>query len=182
MKGVDRAILVHLAAFRERTAKEVDRPTKQIMDDRLMTDIARAKPKKTEDLYQNRRIHKKFVHRYGKGVLEAVQIGLNTPKSQWPPEPLPALTAQQLGLIELMTTAVRVQCRETGISVDLVTPKKALQELARSEARDQDSIATIWGGGWRADLLTDILTGFIQGKIALGLDPEKQSARLVKSQ
>ena len=179
LKGNDRAILKSLASFREHKAAEIDRPTKQIMDDRLMLDIARAKPKSTQDLYQNRRIHKKFVQRYGEGVLKAVETGKKMPKSQWPDEPLPPLTAQQQGLVELMTTAVRVQCRETGISVDLVSPKKTLHELARANATDEAAIAALWGG-WRSELLASTLAGFIQGRVALGLDPKDYSARLVE--
>jgi ribonuclease D len=178
LKGNDRAILMRIAAFREHKAAEVDRPTKHIMDDRLMLDIARAKPKSTSDLFQNRRIHKKFVQRYGEGVLKAVAEGKDMPKDQWPDEPLPPLTAKQQGLVELMTTAVRVQCRETGISVDLVAPKKTLHKLARADVNDEASIATLWGG-WRAELLATILTGFIQGRVALGLNPDDHSARLV---
>jgi hypothetical protein len=107
-----------------------------------------------------------------------VQEGKETPKSQWPDEPAPPLTAKQQGLVELMTTAVRVQCREMGISVDLVAPKKTLQDLARVGATDEAEIGALFGG-WRASLLAETLTGFIEGRVALALDPKSHGARLV---
>jgi len=76
-----RAVARELAAWRERTASELDRPVGSIVADPAMVELAKRRPTSTSGLEQIRGLHPPTIKRRGQAILDAIARGRS---SRWP--------------------------------------------------------------------------------------------------
>ena len=74
-----RAVAKRLAAWRERTAANEDRPVGQVLQDPPLLELAKRHPRHADALGQIRGIHPSFIKRRGAELLEAITAGLGGP-------------------------------------------------------------------------------------------------------
>ena len=84
------AVLVDVAAWRERTARRRDQPTAWVMKDPTLVEIARAAPRTADDLRRIRGVGKGFAGREADDLLAAVEAGLGRTPPPADPSPLDA--------------------------------------------------------------------------------------------
>jgi len=72
----DRRVLRHLWRLRDVTARELDRPPYKVFPDRVLILLSEKKPTSIESLKRHVRGSSTMVRRYGDGMVEAVQKGL----------------------------------------------------------------------------------------------------------
>ena len=81
------AVLMELAAWREREAQTQDVPRARILKDEALYDIASQAPRTPEDLGSLRTLHNGFARSMrGRAVLEAVSRGLERDPKTIPPD------------------------------------------------------------------------------------------------
>jgi ribonuclease D len=74
-----RAVARELAAWRERTAAEADRPVGSIVADPALVELAKRTPSSTQGLEQIRGLHPPVIKRRGAAILEAIARGRDAP-------------------------------------------------------------------------------------------------------
>jgi len=161
------ALAAALAAWREREAQARDVPRNRILKDEALLEIAAHPPADAEALNHMRALPRGFgASRQGKGLLEAVRLGLESP----PPEEALTETHQRRGrepapaALDLLKTLLRLRCNEFGVAPRLVADSEDLERLA---AGDDEGVTALHG--WRAEVFGNDARKLREGRLAISL-------------
>ncbi|HRE20640.1 MAG TPA: ribonuclease D [Rhabdaerophilum sp.] len=164
-KPVERAILMELAAWREREAQTRDVPRGRILKDDGLAEIAVAQPRNTEDLARLRAIPNGFERsKAGAEILEAVMRG----KARDPatiPQPEPERTGANGSLVQLLKVLLQSVCEKNQIAPKLVASSDDIDRLAARPEVDMPVLQ-----GWRGEIFGQVALRLIRGEVLLGLE------------
>lgn len=164
-KPVERAILIELAAWREREAQSRDVPRGRILKDDGLAEIAVAQPKSSEDLSRLRAIPNGFERsRAGAEILEAVARG----KAR-DPATIPAIESERGGgsgaLVQLLKVLLQAVCERNHVAPKLVATADDIDRLASKPDEDMPVLK-----GWRGEVFGQVALQLIRGEVMLGLE------------
>ncbi|WP_238364827.1 ribonuclease D [Mesobacterium pallidum] len=157
------AIVRELAAFRERYAQSRDVPRNRVFKDDALVELASTKPMNLNDLGRSRLLLREA--RKGdiaEGIMEAVKVGVNCPKSE-----LPEIDRRQEklqvnpALADLLRVLLKAKTEDAGVAPRLVASAADLDAIAGGE-RDAPALT-----GWRRELFGNDALRLCEGKIAL---------------
>jgi ribonuclease D len=181
------AVLMELAAWREREAQAQDVPRARILKDEALYDIASQAPRTVEDLGSLRTLHNGFARSMrGRAVLEAVGKGLERDPSSVPPiergEPMPP---EAQAVVDLLRVLLKATAGRHGVAPKLIATSDELEEIARSDEMDVPVLR-----GWRKKLFGDDALALKRGELALAIrqgevaviEPESAPAEKPKDQ
>ncbi len=159
--------LIELAAWRENEAQSRDVPRGRLLKDDVLFEVARSAPKTTQELGRIRGIPKGFERsESGKGILEAVQFGLEIPKEDLPKidrhrnkEPVSA------DVLDLLRVLLKRQCETYDVAPKLIANAADLEAIARSDDADVPAMR-----GWRREVFGDIALKLKAGELGLKLE------------
>ncbi|MGQ0458059.1 MAG: ribonuclease D [Hyphomicrobium sp.] len=160
------AILVELAAWRERLAQAQDVPRGRILRDDALYDIANQMPATAEALGQLRTLSDGFARSSrAKEILEAVKSGLaRDPKALPKIERAEALSAEATATLELLKVLLKSSAAEHGVAPRIIADSEDLELLATQEAPNVLALQ-----GWRRQLFGDAALALKRGELALTL-------------
>ncbi len=163
----DRAVARELAAWRERTAAEEDRPVGSVLRDPTVVELAKRQPSGRRELAQIRGVNPDVVRRRGAAVLEAIARGKEA-------EPVHLDEGDRLQtdtgdgpVIALAESLVRSRAQEAGLAYELIAARADLAPIvvaARRGAPEPD-VRTL--RGWRRELVGAELLELLAGGRAL---------------
>jgi ribonuclease D len=166
-----RAVARELGAWRERTAREEDRPVGQVLADQALVEVARRRPADTRALEQIRGIPQHIARRRAREVIEVVEASADA-------EPIPSEDGRRTmtdkrdaPLIALCEALVRARSLQEKMAYELIASRADLTEIvvARRENREPPrEVRTITG--WRRDLVGSELLELLDGHHALAVD------------
>lgn len=179
INGLDpkvRAVAWELAAWREETAREADRPVTTVLNDAALVEIAKRRPAEQRDLEHIRGVNEGALRRRGKAILAAVQRGRerdpipNTASRHVQPDPGDA------PLIALAEALVRTRATEAELAYELIAARADLQRIvtavrsgADTGADAQEDVRTLHG--WRRELVGEELLELLSGRRELRVGP-----------
>ena len=174
----DIAIVRELATWREKEARQADRPKTWIMSDNAIVQIARRKPQSSQSLKRLRGIPRSTINQYGNSLLNAVQRGLaidekNCPPISPPVRPDPLDDAR----LDLAMAFLRGQCLSEGIDIAMVASRTEVKAYISSKKNATDNPLR---AGWRHEFLGADLTALLKGKHAIGIDPDTRLPKLLR--
>ena len=160
------AVLMELAAWREREAQSQDVPRNRILKDEALYDIAGQAPRTVEDLGSLRSLHNGFARsQRGRGVLEAVTKGLERDPKTVPPlqrgEPMPP---EAQAVVDLLRVLLKATAGRHGVAPKLIATSDELEQIARSDDADAAALR-----GWRRKLFGEDALALKRGKLALAI-------------
>ncbi len=160
------AVLMELAAWREREAQTQDVPRARILKDEALYDIASQAPRTQEDLGSLRTLHNGFARsNRGRAVLEAVSRGLERDPKTIPPiergEPMPP---EAQAVVDLLRVLLKATAGRHGVAPKLIATSDELEEIARSDDADAAVLR-----GWRRKLFGDDALALKRGELALAI-------------
>src|SRR6478736_1710348 len=160
------AVLIELAAWREREAQTQDVPRARILKDEALYDIASQAPRTPEDLGSLRTLHNGFARSMrGRAVLEAVSKGLERNPKTIPPiergEPMPP---EAQAVVDLLRVLLKATAGRHGVAPKLIVTSDELEEIARSDQTDVPVLR-----GWRKKLFGDDALALKHGELALSI-------------
>ena len=166
-----RAVARALAAWRERTASELDRPVGSILADPALLELAKRKPTTTAGLEQIRGLHPPTVKRRGQAILEAIALGREAP-------PIPRDEARgrsepgDAPLISLAESLLRGRALEAGLAYELIASRSELDVIVAAARRGdpEPSVRTL--EGWRSALVGADLRDLLMGRSAVAVGPD----------
>ena len=149
------AVLMELAAWREREAQSQDVPRARILKDEALYDIASQAPRTPEDLGSLRTLHNGFARSTrGRAVLEAVSKGLDRDPKTIPPiergEPMPP---EAQAVVDLLRVLLKATAGKHGVAPKLIATSDELEEIARSDEIDVP-VLRVGGGSCSAKTLS----------------------------
>jgi ribonuclease D len=168
-KPKDLAVLMEVAAWREREAQTRDVPRGRVIKDDVIGDIAVQAPTSIERLGHLRSLPKGFERsRWGEQIIEAVKRGLARD-----PKTLPRLerfraAANGTATVELLKVLLRMTAERHGVAAKVIATIDDLDRIAADDAADVPALK-----GWRRDLFGEKALALKQGRLALAVDNGK---------
>ncbi len=160
------AVLIELAAWRERLAQAQDVPRGRILRDEALYDIANQLPGTTEALGQLRTLSDGFARSHrAREIVEVVARGLKRDMKLLPKvdrgEPL---SAQASATLELLKVLLRSAAAEHGVAPRLIADSEDLERLATEAEPNVLALK-----GWRRTLFGEAALKLKRGELALTL-------------
>lgn len=163
-----RAVAHQLAAWRERTASDVDRPVGSIVADPALVELAKRRPSSLSGLEQIRGLHPPTIKRRGAAILEAIARGREA-------DPIPrdeARARTEAGdapLIALAEALLRARALEAGLAYELIASRAELEQIVGATRRcdPEPDVRTL--SGWRRELVGDDLRALLAGQSAVSV-------------
>jgi ribonuclease D len=163
-----RAVARELAAWRERTASESDRPVGSVVADPALVELAKRKPSSVQGLEQIRGLHPPVIKRRGQAILEAIERGRDA-------EPIPREEARgrsepgDAPLIALAEALLRARSLEAGLAYELIASRAELEQIVGATRRGEPEPSVRTLRGWRAELVGDDLRAVLGGHASLAV-------------
>jgi len=158
------AVLIELAAWRERVAQGQDVPRNRVLRDEALIDIATHAPVDVAALSELRTLSDGFARSSrAKEIIDAVKAGLARD-----PKTLPQQDAQivvppdKQALVELLRSRLKASAARHGVAPRLVADSSDLDRLAMEKAPDIPALK-----GWRRDLFGEDALRLKAGELAI---------------
>ncbi len=163
-KPRDLAVLMEIAAWREREAQLRDVPRGRILKDDILGEIAVAAPKTAQALAALRGLPNGFERsRMSTELIEAVQRGLAKPTDELPPlEARGGLTNGAAALMQLLKVLLQASSDRHQVAAKIIATADELEELAST---DRDDLPCLQG--WRGEVFGHEAMKLKTGELAL---------------
>jgi ribonuclease D len=174
-----RAVARELAAWRERTGSELDRPVGSILADPALVELAKRHPSTLVALEQIRGVHPSTVRRRGQAILDAIARGRQA-------APIPRDEARVRGepgdapLIALAEALLRARALEAGLAYELIASRAELELIVGAARRGEPAPDVRALSGWRSELVGDDLRDLLAGRSAVSVGDDRR-LQLTKS-
>ena len=164
MRGLELATLRELTVWREKAARELDRPRGRVASDKLLLFLAQRQPSGLQDLSEVRSFRRRDIDRYGQDIIDAVSRASQLLESEWPTGPPHQRHDREL---ETRCRAAMERLREIaearGIDPALVGTRADLRGLVR-EGPEKETPSNRLTRGWRWEFVGGVLAEeFYQG-------------------
>jgi ribonuclease D len=171
-KPKELAVLIEVAAWREREAKSRDVPRQRVLKDDLVADIAVQAPTTIERLASLRALPKGFERsKWGLEIPEVVKAGLaRDPKS------LPSLERGRAApnggaIVELLKVLLRMTAEQHAVAAKVIATVDDLEQIAADDAANVPAMK-----GWRRELFGEKALLLKKGRLALALEKGRVTA------
>ena len=165
-KPKELAVLIEIAAWREREAQSRDVPRSRVLKDDVVGDIAVQAPTTVEKLGQLRSLPKGFERsRWGEAIVAAVTRGIERDPKTLPrldrfrPAPNGAAT------VELLKVLLRMTAESNGVAAKVIATVDELDRIAADDDADVPSMK-----GWRRELFGEKALALKHGRLALAVE------------
>jgi ribonuclease D len=165
-KPKELAILIEVAAWREREAQARDIPRGRILKDDAIGDIAVQAPATIERLASLRSIPRGFERsKWGEAIVEAVNRGLARDYGTlpWIERPKPAQNGQ--ATVELLKVLLRMTSEQHGVAAKVIATMDDLDRIVADDVADVPALA-----GWRRKLFGEQALALKHGRLALAVE------------
>ena len=168
------AILRELASWRDREARQRDRPPGSVLHDELLVEIARKVPHTLDQLQRLRSFPPRELERSGLTLLELVEQGLAVPEDARP-QPLHGrgpTPAEEL-IVKVLEACLKALCAREKLSSSFIASRTDLENLVR---RYRQGRLAAEGSpileGWRGALVGQELLAILSGQVSIQLHPQ----------
>ena len=163
------SIVQALAAWRETTAQEENRPKTWLLRDEVIFDLAKLQPDSVTELANIRNINERTVSRYGRKLFELIGTAKNSE-----PQPLNQKdraikkSQQHEAILDILTALVRIRAEENSLNPTILATRKDLEVLLFNEDEDCPLLH-----GWRYSMAGKELVGLLKGELLFGIQADK---------
>jgi len=159
-------VLVAVAAWREREAREKNVPRARIIKDDAIAEIAIQIPQSRESLAELRALPRGIAtSRTGDQILAAIKLGMSTD-----PKDLPALdrgredsSESAQAAAEILKLALKVVCEKEGLAPKLVANSAEIEAIAQDDTADVPLMH-----GWRREVFGNVALALKRGEAMIG--------------
>ncbi len=165
-KPKELAILMEVAAWREREAQTRNVPRSRVLKDDAISDIATHAPTSVERLAGLRSLPKGFERsKWGADILEAVQRGLARDPRELPKLDKPRNHGNGSATVELLKVLLRMTSERYAVASKIIATVDDLDQIAANDDADVGALK-----GWRRELFGDAALALKHGRLALAME------------
>ena len=164
------AVLMSVAAWREREAQSRNVPRGRILKDEAVGEIAIQMPQTPQDVNDLRLISKGTGNsQMGAALLKAVQHGLARDPETVPGKPkFEEMSSGAQAAAEVLKLALKVVCENNGLAPKLIASSAEIEALAVDDAADIPAMK-----GWQFDMFGKVALDLKHGRAVIGMDRGK---------
>lgn len=160
------AVMMEVAAWREREAQTRDVPRSRVLKDDAVGDVAVQAPTSLERLAQLRSLPKGFERsRWGEQIIEAVKRGLERDPKTLPRIERSRSAPNGAATVELLKVLLRMTSERHRVAAKVIATVDDLEQIAASDEADVPAMH-----GWRRELFGDKALALKHGRLALAMD------------
>jgi ribonuclease D len=168
-KPKELAVLIEIAAWREREAQTRDVPRGRVLKDDVIGDIAVQAPTTPERLGQLRSLPKGFERsRWGEQIIDAVKRGLERDQKTLPRLERFRPAANGAATVELLKVLLRMTAERHSVAAKVIATVDDLDRIAADDEADVPAMK-----GWRRELFGEKALALKHGRLALAVDKGK---------
>jgi len=165
-KPKELAVLIEVAAWREREAQTRDVPRGRVLKDDTVGDIAVQAPTTIERLGNLRSLPKGFERsKWGEAIIEAVKRGLARDPKTLPRIERPKGAVNGQATIELLKVLLRMTAERHGVAAKVIATVDDLDRIAADDDADVPALH-----GWRRELFGEKALALKQGRLSLAIE------------
>ena len=172
LTGEELSRLREIAAWREETARELNLPVPRICMDAVLVELARRPRDTVGALAEVRGLRSDQVRRFGRGMIEALSRGADTPppKAERPP----SLPRGMEPTVDFLVLCLRSLSADKQISPGLLANRADLTALVCDGERARVPLLR----GWRRKAAGEPLLATLQGRATARIAPDTQRVHL----
>lgn len=164
-KAREMAVLMELAAWREREAQSRDVPRQRVMKDDAVVELATTQPRDAAGLGRLRALPNGFERsRAAEPVLAAIARGLETDPATIAMPERRGGRGQTGSTVDLLKVLLKAVCEEEGVAPKIVATVDDLEAIAEGDEADVPALS-----GWRRVLFGERALALKHGRLMLGL-------------
>jgi ribonuclease D len=168
-KPKELAVLMEVAAWREREAQVRDVPRGRVLKDEVVGDIAVQAPTTAEKLAALRSLPKGFERsKWGHDILDAVKRGLARDLKTLPHLERGKPGTNGAATVELLKVLLRMTAERNGVAAKVIATVDDLERIAADDAADVAALK-----GWRREMFGEKALALKHGKLALAVDKHR---------
>jgi ribonuclease D len=172
LRGLDAATLaavIELAAWRQRVCIELDRPLGQVLNDKLILDLARQRPSGAAAIRNLKGMPGLARQRAGE-LAEALAAARPGAVAAIPAGRAPSQRAQRWS--EMLISIVQLVAEQTHVAARLLATRADAEEFARTvDERGMTAVAALPAmTSWRRDVIGRAWAGWLTGELVLAGD------------
>jgi ribonuclease D len=172
-KAKEVAVLMEVAAWREREAQTRDVPRGRVLKDDALVDIAVSAPRSVEALGRLRSIPNGFERsRTGADILEAVERGLTRDPATVPMPERSRGRGAAGAVVELLKVLLKAVAEQEGVAPKIIATVEELEAIAENDMADVPSLH-----GWRRTLFGEKALALKNGQLGLVLERSRVVVR-----
>ena len=172
------AVLERLIEWREQWAQRRNRPTRALMRDDVLVEIARRRPQRTSDLEVMRGFPQSRNRKVIRELLDLIEQARAVPPDQRPQPHRPRQdTPMMKATLDTLSAVARAICHEEQLSHDLLGGTQRLRELLDYELGRLDERPPLLCG-WREHFIGRRLVDLLEGRSELHLSGWPDNLRL----
>ena len=165
-KPKELAVLMEVAAWREREAQGRDVPRGRVLKDDALGDIAVQAPTSMEKLAALRSLPRGFERsKWGEAILEAVERGLARDLKSLPRIERSRSAVNGAATVELLKVLLRMTAERHAVAAKVIA---TVEDLERIAADDDADVAAL--KGWRRELFGEKALALKHGRLALAVE------------
>jgi ribonuclease D len=165
-KPKELAVLIEVAAWREREAQTRDVPRGRVLKDDVVGDIAVQAPTTIERLGNLRSLPKGFERsKWGEAIIEAVKRGLARDVKTLPKIERPKGAPNGQATVELLKVLLRMTAERHGVAAKVIATMDDLDRIAADDEADVPALS-----GWRRELFGEKALALKHGRLALAVE------------
>ena len=165
-KPKDLAVLMEVAAWREREAQTRDVPRSRVLKDDAVADIATQAPASIEKLGHLRSLPKGFERsRWGNDIIDAVKRGLERDPKTLPRFERHRTAPNAAATVELLKVLLRMTSERHGVAAKVIATVDDLDRIAADDEADVPALK-----GWRRELFGEKALALKHGELALAIE------------
>jgi ribonuclease D len=135
------AVLVELCRYRDKVARNIDRPLFKVISDATLLAIAERAPHDLQALGQLPGMSRRQVERHGKALLAVVQRGLDADPVYPPRSPRPSEAF--LGRVEALRRWRKDTAEQMGVKSDVILPRDLMNAIAEQNPRGMEDLKMV---------------------------------------
>jgi len=178
LDGLGLAVLERLIEWREQWAQRRNRPTRALMRDDVLVEIARRRPRRTSDLEVLRGFPQSRNRKVIRELLDVIEQAGTIPPEQRPQPYQPRQdTPMMKATLDVLSAVARAICHEEQLSHDLLGGTQRLRELLDYELGRLSERPPLLCG-WKEHFIGRRLVDLLEGRSELHLSGWPDNPRL----
>jgi ribonuclease D len=172
-KAREVAVLMEVAAWREREAQTRDVPRGRILKDDALVDLATAAPRSVEALGRLRSIPNGFERsRTAADILEAVERGLARDPKTVPVPDRSRRSGATGAVVDLLKVLLKAVAEQEGVAPKIIATVEDLEAIAENDDAEVTALH-----GWRRQLFGEKALALKAGRLGLAMDRGRVTVR-----